>query len=229
MRKGFVLCILTFLFFTLLLECAFYGERLIAEFRYTEKVETLAISEISTYDPNDRDGIFLTFRYRDTESGNEYACSPLFTSDRSYQIGDPVTVVTRNGCPKSLLCDTKRKKQRTAAERAADVGYDTGMILHIIITVLLLLAFWLPNRKMIPAECRKRKRFVRINTTVYALIIAAAAAFWIAAEQNHNSWDGLGYACMSILLYIGGSLELLISWMISSVILKKWERTKMYG
>ena len=72
MRKGFVLCILTFLFFTLLLECAFYGERLIAEFRYTEKVETLAISEISTYDPNDREGIFLTFRYRDTESGNEY-------------------------------------------------------------------------------------------------------------------------------------------------------------
>lgn len=103
MKKSFVLCILTFLTFTLLIACVYYGDRLIAEFRYTEKVETLTISEISTYDADRIGGIFLKFRYRDPQTGKAYSSPPLFSSEQSYQVGDPVTVVTRNGCPQSLL------------------------------------------------------------------------------------------------------------------------------
>ncbi len=222
MKKGLILCFLTFLVSTLLLECVYYGDRLIVEFQETEKVETLPISEISTYNPNPTDGIYLGFRYRETKSGREYACYPLFTTDKSYQVGDPVEVVTRNGCPRSLLCNTKRKRQRTIAERAADVGYDCGMILHICITVVLLLLCCIPNRRMIPEEYKKRKKFVVINTAVYAIVSAAACVCWLAAVHNHT-WDALAYGFFALLLYAGGAIGLLIAWIVNSVKLKKRE------
>ena len=219
-KRGLILCILTVLISSLFIECVYYGDRLLSEFRFTEKAETMAISEISTFDPNDTGGIYLFFRYRDPETEKEYSNPGIFTQDTSYQVGDPVEVITRNGCPKELVCTTKRGRQRTALERAADVGIDCGMIVHILITGVLLLLLGIPNRRMIPEECRSRKKFFLVSTTIYGLISAAACVLWIMAVHD-NTWDGLGYAFLSLLLFFGGSAALLIAWLTDSVIRKK--------
>ncbi len=223
MKKGLLLCILTFLAASLLSAWVYYADRLIEEFRYTEQVETLPIDRISTYNPNDTGGIFLYFRYHDPETGKEYSNSGIYTNDTSYQAGDPVEVVTRNRNPRFLLCQTKRQRQRTAAERAFDVGTDCGTNKPILILTVLLLLLGIPSRKMIAAECRKRKSFVVPMTVIYGLIAAAACIFWLLAVHHNNSWDGLGYAFMSVLLFLGGNLVLLIAWIVNSVMLRKRE------
>lgn len=204
----------------MLFGCVYYGDRLIDEFKYTERVETLPVSEIITFNPNSSYGIFLVFRYNDPETGIEYANSGILSYDESVQVGDMVDVVTRNGCPEYLLRNTKRKRQRTVMERAADVGHDCGMILHISITAVLLLMLWIPNRYMIPEECRKRKRFFLISTSIYALISTTGCFFWIMAIHD-RTWDALAYGFFSLILYTVGGLELLISWLVNSIKIKK--------
>lgn len=221
MKKGLLLCILTFLAASLLSAWAYYGDRLIEEFRYTERVETLSVAEISNYDPNDTDGIFLYFRYHDPETGKEYSSTGIYTENKSYQVGDPVEVVTRDRVPRFLLCQTKRARQRTAAERAFDVGTDCGTTVPTLILTAVLLLLGIPNRNMIAEECRKRKAFVVPMTVIYGLITAFACICWILAVHNNNNWDGLGYAFMSMLLFLGGNLVLLISWIVHSVRFKK--------
>lgn len=226
MKKGLLLCILTFLAASLLSTWAYYADRLVEEFRYTEQVETLPIAEISSYDPNDTGGIYLYFRYHDPETGKEYSSTGIYTQNKSYQIGEQVEVVTRNRNPKFLLCQTERKRQRTAAERAFDVGTDCDTTAPILILTAVLLLLGIPFRKMIAEECRKRKAFVVPITLIYGLLTAFASINWILAVHNSNSWDGLGYAFMSMLLFLGGSLVLLIAWIIHSVVYKKRERIR---
>ena len=221
MKKGLLLCILTFLAASLLSVWAYYGDRLIEEFRYTERVETLPVDEISSYNPNDTDGIYLYFRYHDPETGKEYSSTGIYTQNKSYQVGDPVEVVTRDRDPRFLLCQTKRARQRTAAERAFDVGTDCGMVVPILVLTAVLLLLGIPNRKMIAEECRKRKAFVVPITVIYGLIITFASFSWILAVHNDNNWDGLVYAFMSVHLFLGGNLVLLISWIVHSVRFKK--------
>lgn len=219
-KKGLIIAVVLFLISSFFIESVYYGDCLVQEFKFTESMETLPVAEINTFNPNDSDGIYLRFLYHDPESGKEYSSFWIYSSDDSYQVGDMVDVVTRNGCPSSLLCSTKRKRPRTVIERAADAGYDCGMILHMIITAVLLLILWIPNRKMIPAECRKRKRFFVISTSVYAVISAAACVLWIMAVHD-RTWDALAYGFFSLVLYAGGGLGLLISWLVNSVRLKK--------
>lgn len=96
------------------------------------------------------------------------------------------------------------------------------MTVFIFLTVLLLLVFGIPNRRMIPEEYRKR--FFRINTAIYALFAVPACIFWLTAIHHSNSWDELGYAFLSAVFYFGGALELVISWLISALIQKRRQR-----
>ena len=219
-KRGLVLSLITFLIASLFFEATYYGDRLIEEFQNTEDVETKTVYEIDTYNPNDTDGIYLTFRYTDSKTGKEYSSSPIFTRNKSYKVGDMVEVVTRNGRPDSLLSSTKRGRKRTALERATDTGYDCGMILHIIVTVTLLLIFTIPNRKMISEECRRRKKFIIRNSLIYAVFTLAATALWIIGVHV-NGWDGLGYAFFSLLLYAGSSFGQAIAWLVNSIKLRK--------
>lgn len=222
-RKGLFLCLLTFVISALLFGFVYYGDGLIMEFKVAERVETLTISEISTYNPNATDGIYISFRYKNPKTGKEYSSPGIFTLDKSYKVGDKVEVVTRDGCPSSLLCETIRGRRRTILDRAYDVGYQRGMIHHLIASLLLFSIMWLPYHKMILEELRKRKKFIVITTTIYAIITVAACAFWIIAVHD-NSWDALAYAGLSILIFAGGTISLLIAWLIYSVIMKKYEK-----
>lgn len=219
-KRGLILCFLSFLIASLVFETAYYGDRLIDEFRYTEDVEEKTICEIDTYNPNNTDGIFLRFKYTDPKTGEEYTSNSLFSRDKSYKVGDTVEVVTRNGRPDGLLSSTKRGRKRTALERAADTGYDCGMILHIIVTVILLLITVIPNKKMIPEECRRRKKFIIRNSLIYAAFTVAATALWIIGFHV-NGWDGLGYTAFSLLLYAGSSIGQAIAWIVNSIKLRK--------
>lgn len=218
-RKGLVMCILTFLVSTLICECLYYGVLLIKEFSIAEKVETLTVYEVSENN-YDRDMTQLIFRYTDSETGIEYSSPIIYTWNKSIKEGDRVEVVTRNSCPEKLLSDTMRKRQRNTAERILDIGYDCGMIVHIIVTVILIIIFTLPNIRMIPGEIRRRKLFFTINTVIYTLIIISACVCFAISESMTNSWDGFGYAVLSIFLYAVGAAELLISWLINSIVLK---------
>lgn len=220
-KRGLILSLLSFLIVSLLFEAVYYADRLIEEFKYTEDVEIKEIYEVNTFSPNNTDGIFLRFKYIDSETGKEYVSSSLFSRDKSCKVGDMVEVVTRNGRPESLLSSTKRGRERTVIERAADTGYDCGMILHIVVTVILFLIFAIPNCKMIPEECRRRKRFIMKNCLIYAGLTITAIIFWIIALHNQHNWDSLGYAFISLLLYAGGSVGQAIAWLVNSIKLRR--------
>lgn len=224
-KKGLILCILTFLTASLLIFAALYTDELITEFSETEAVETLPVSEIGTYDPNGSDGVYLHFRYVSTADGQTYENAGIYTEDRSIQVGDPVEVVTRDGCPKWILSQTKRGRQRTAFERVIDVGTSEGLLPFILVTLALVLVFAIPNRRMIPAEIRNRKRFAVIITSVYA--VSAVITGWFLIAANHESgWGGLGDWVTGVLFGIGGALVLLIAWLTDSVVRKKRQKAK---
>ena len=211
---------LTFLLSALLFDIVYYADGIISEFKVTERVETLPIAEITTFNPNNTDGLYLTFRYTDPKTGEVYSNPHIFTSDKTYKGGDEVKVVTRNDRPSALLCQTKRGRQRTLIERAADVGYERGMVIHIIIISILIIIVWLPNHKKIPNEIRARKTFFTVVSEFYALITVAACTLWIIAVHD-KTWDSLAYGALSVLIYAGGSIVLLTAWIINSIIRKK--------
>lgn len=222
-RKGMILAVLTMLFSLLIFGCLYYGECLIKEFRFTERAETMQISDTDTYDPHDTGGIYLRFRYIAPDSGKEYTSPPIFTYDTSLRPGDSVEVITRNGCPKMLASSTKRGRARTVLERAADVGYESIMFEHIGIILGLLLLFGIPCRRWIPEEIQKRKRFFIIITSVFGIISAVSCLMWMTA-MHVDTWESLGLAFISILVYMAGAAVLLISWLVNSVILRRREK-----
>lgn len=218
-RKGLILCILTFLMSALVVESVVFGMGLVSEFEHVEKVETLEISDIHIYDNGARDLVF-----KNSETGRDYY-NTIFTYSNSYEIGDKVEVVTRNDTPKELLSETKRNRPRNTVERLIDVGCESGMTMVIALTALLILLFGIPSCTMIPEEIERRKKFFIINTSVYAFIIVLGCIYMILSETSH-SWDGLGYAIISLFLFFIGVLELLISWLVNSIVLKIKEKRK---
>lgn len=219
-KKGLILCFLTFLLSALIFGIVYYADGLITEFKETEKVETIPISNISTYNPNNTDGIYLSFIYKDKKTKKEYSSLGIFTKDKSYKVGDEVKVVTRNGKPQALLCQTKRGRQRTVLERAADIGYERGMIGHILIISVLITILWLPNHKTIPNEIKGRMHFFTVITTFYTITSVIAYVLWTIAIHD-TTWDNLFYGALSILVYASGSIVLLTAWIINSIIRKK--------
>lgn len=215
-RRGLLIWVLLMLCGALVISLVWTADALVIEFREQEAVETLTVSEIGTYDPNGAGGIYLHFRYRSTVDGAEYESAGVYTKDHSYQVGDAVTVVTRDGAPKQILSQTARGRQRTAPERALDAALQTGGLQWCLIVPALLLGIGLPTRKTVSAELKARKKFACVTSVLFAAAIAFACFYMVLA--NHESgWEGLGDFMLFALTGAGSALALLILWIVDSV------------
>jgi len=228
-KRGLILCILTFLCSSLMIECIFYGDLIIMEFRNTENIDKFVVHEYDrdTFNENDTDAEYVIYYYDDRPTLPVLFVRTFDHTDNDDE--EQVEVVTRNGIPYTLLSETKRKRQRTAVERAIDTGTEWRMIYAVVITLILLLLIGLPSIRMIPEEIRKRKKFFVINTVINALITVSVCICLIICFNVCNGLDGLNYLAAAVLLYLAGLLELLISWTVNSVVLRKSKSTVQKG
>ena len=224
-RRGLLLWLLTVLCGALAVSLVWLGDAIVTEFQEKEAVETMTVSDISTFDPNDAGGIYLQFRYRSTLDGKDYSSAWLYTADRSCQVGDTIETVTRDGRPVQILSRTPRGRQRTSLERALDASLGSGALPWLVTALLLTAGTWLLGRRWIAAELKSRKAFACAASVLYAGV-TVFAAFYMVMANHESGWEGLGDFFTAVLLAAGAALLLLIAWLADSIRRKRKEKQK---
>ncbi len=88
----------------------------------------------------------------------------------------------------------------------------TSIIFLTVIIALLTVAF----AKMIREELKRRKKFVIINTSLYAVGMLLGFLLLCAAETAHG-WNGVGYAILCYIVMQGATIGSLIAWIGNSI------------
>ena len=208
-------CIFMILLMALIPETLNFVDALVEEFEVTEEVKELEIVEITTYNPNDTDGIYIYVSTKD-ENGHKHKRS-FFTDDKTYKIGDKVQVVIRDDAPYELLSTTYRKRPRTVIDRVIDVAGTTTMIWHIPMSAIICSIIFVLNKDKLRKIYTSRKSFTIITTIMYSVSSIIGEAMWIYGRKI-NGWDGLGISVMGLLLITASAILTLLIWLVGSII-----------
>ena len=93
-------------------------------------------------------------------------------------------------------------------------GYVEPISIIILMAVLVLLI--VPFAKTIREELIRRKKFVIVNTSLYAAAMLLGILLCMAAETAQG-WDGLGYAILCYIVMQGATIGSLIAWIGNSI------------
>ena len=86
----------------------------------------------------------------------------------------------------------------------------------IIFSTMMIAVLTVTFIKMISEELKRRKRFVIINTSLYAVGMLLVFLLSIAAEYE-SGWDGLVYDILAVFLFVGAFVGSLIAWIGNSI------------
>lgn len=195
--------------------------QLVKEYSVKEDVATMDIVNISTYDPNGTDCLYLEFKFNLEGSSKEYS-SHIFTLDKSYKVGDSVQVVTRDGIPKELLCETARKEKRSVIDRFIDIGMKTTLLIHEIVMIGIIVLILSTAGDILIESFTSRKRFT-ITATILYIVAIICSSLMLFVGGSLGGWDGLGWAVMGILGIVASTCITIVTWFISSIVLHKRE------